>query len=394
MRDFRRSNEFLAVTRAAQHVWAAIAFIFLWLHFTYVRGDLRHQDWQLYTLYFLSVAGIAARYLTGIRHGEKRWHRVAFDGLTIVFIALGVNLTGGIRSDLWLVYFIFVIAETLASGARGLLLTDAAAVVSYIAATWPNQPNQAYGEILLTRVFFLVLVASIARTLAAEERKRQGDLAALQEALSVSEERRRLARELHDGIGHTLTRVILSLELASRQQGAEPAEASAAVGRQVTALRGAMEEMRQVVATLRSDSQAFDLPALVRSLASQVSESGPLTVEVEMPDEPIPLSPHRQYHMARVIQEALTNCLRHSGSERAEVEVQVQNGTVGSPMVVAIVRDFGRGFDPDAAERGPGQGLRGMQERLEPFGGRVTLDSRPDGGTVVTAEMPADEGGW
>lgn len=388
-----KRRDLLAVTRAAQHVWLAVAFVFLWLHFSY-RTQSRHQDWQLYTLYFIAVAGVAARYLSGVRFGDRRWHRIVFDGLTIAFIALGVNLTGGIYSDLWLVYFIFVIAETLAASARGFLITDGLAIGSYVVATWPRQPNQHYFEMLVTHIFFLVLVASIARTVAAEERVRQEDLGALREALSVSEERRRLARDLHDGIGHVLTRVILALEVARRQQAAEPAAVSETLAQQATALRGAMEEMRQIVATLRTDTPAFEIRTAVRTLAAQLAESGSLQVEVILPEEPLPLSAHRQYHLTRVVQEALTNCLRHSGADSARVEIRVEDVPVGETKVVAEISDAGVGFDPNRLKGSAGHGLKGMSERLAAFEGAVTISSAPGAGTTVIAELPGDVYEW
>lgn len=394
MREREQRREFRSVTRAAQHVWLTVAFIFLWLHFSYVRPHFRHQDWQLYSLYFLAMAGIAGRYLTGIRHGNERWHRVVFDGLSILFIALGVNLTGGIYSDLWLVYFIFVIAETLAASARGFLITDTVAVVSYVVATWPRVYTQEYVEMLLTRIFFLVLVASIARTIAQDERHRQADLGALREALSVSEERRRLARDLHDGIGHTLTRVILSLEVARRQAAIDPEAAVESVGQQADALRGAMEEMRQIVATLRTETAEFDLRNAVRAMAAQLGESRSLEVEFRLPEGPVPLTPLTQYHLSRVVQEALTNCMRHSGAARAEVEIQVCDSPVGPTKVLAVVSDEGVGFEPEKNNGKDGHGLRGMTERLSPYGGRVTIDSAPGKGTRVTAEVPVAFEGW
>lgn len=388
-----KRRDLLAVTRAAQHVWLAVAFVFLWLHFSY-RTQSRHQDWHLYTLYFIAVAGVAGRYLSGVRYGHRQWHRVVFDGLTIAFIALGVNLTGGIHSDLWLVYFIFVIAETLAASARGFLITDGLAIGSYVVATWPREPNQQYFEILVTHIFFLVLVASIARTVAAEERLRQEDLGALREALSVSEERRRLARDLHDGIGHVLTRVILTLEVARRQQAAEPAAVSETLSQQATALRGAMEEMRQIVATLRTDTPAFEIRSAVRALAAQLTESGSLEVEVILPEEPLPLSAHRQYHLTRVVQEALTNCLRHSGADRARVEIRVEDVPVGETKVVAEISDSGVGFDPNRLNGSEGHGLKGMSERLTAFDGGVSINSSPGAGTCVVAELPGDVYEW
>jgi signal transduction histidine kinase len=384
-----RQREFRAVTRVAQHVWLVVAFVIIWRHFSYVRPHLQHEDWQIYSLYFAAVAGTAFRYLTGIKHGHSRWHRLVFDGLSILFIAFGVNFTGGINSDLWLVYFIFIIAETLAASARGVLLTDTFAIGSYVLATWPRVFDQQYAEILITRIFFLVIVASIARTLAQEERIRQQDLGALREALSVSEERRRLARDLHDGIGHILTRVILSLEVARRQARPDPDAAAECVAQQATALRGAMEEMRQIVATLRTDTASLNLQAVVRHVASEMTDTGELQVEVRAPDEALPLSVNRQYHLSRVVQEALTNALRHSGAEQARVSIEVVESPVLPRKVVAVVEDTGKGFDPQNLNGG-GHGLTGMRERLAPYGGSVNIEASPGQGTRVTAEVPAD----
>ncbi len=382
------------LTRVALYVWLAVAFVLLWLHFSSVRIYL---DWRIYSLYFLAVAGVAGRYLTGIRHGNARWHRVVFDTLSILFIALGVNQTGGIHSDLWLLYFIFVIAETLAASARGFLITDVAAVLSYVIATWPAQPAvlNEYFERLITRVFFLVLVALIARALAAQERQKQQDLAALTEALSVSEERRRLARDLHDGVGHVLTRVILSLELGRRMLRQPVAEASVVaaeecVAQQATALRGAMEEMRQLVATLRTDTAAFQIGAAVLQMAEQLSQPGHLEVKSDITTQSIPLSPHRQYHLSRVIQEALTNCVRHSGATLATVELKVEEDPLGEPVVVATVTDNGKGFDPEAPVQRPGHGLTGMRERLAPYQGQIEIRSAPGAGTTLRARLGGD----
>src|SRR5688572_21845068 len=87
-----QQREFRAVARVAQHVWLVVAFVIIWRHFTYVRPYLRHDDWQTYTLYLVAVAGTAFRYLTGIKHGHEKWHRLVFDGFSILVIALGVNL--------------------------------------------------------------------------------------------------------------------------------------------------------------------------------------------------------------------------------------------------------------------------------------------------------------
>lgn len=377
------------IIRAAVHVWAAVAFLLLWLQFSYVRELLRAQDWQIYSLYFLAVGGVATRYLTGIRYGRERWHRISFDGLTILFISLGVSLSGGIRSDLWLFYFIFVIAETIAASARGFLITDGVAILSYVVATWPREGwSQQELERLATRVFFLILVASIARSIAGAERERQEDIGALRETLAASEERRRLARDLHDGVGHILTRVILGLEMTRRQIRTDPDGAETGLQAQTGDLRTAMGEMRQIVSTLRAETGALTLAEALRSIVRGLDSAGGPKVELQLPDHPLPLSPPRQYHLSRVVQEALTNCIRHSGASTATVRVEVQAHAVMGERVILEVIDDGSGFDVD--QTAPGHGLPGMAERLAPYGGKVTIESAPGKGTRVRAELPAD----
>jgi signal transduction histidine kinase len=213
---------------------------------------------------------------------------------------------------------------------------------------------------------------------------------ALREAISVREERRRLARDLHDGVGHILTRVILSLEVARRELHTKPQPASEALGQQATDLRGAMEEMRQIVATLRTDTNAFNVQSTVRTAAAQLAETGAFELDVKVPEEALPLSVHRQYHLSRVIQEALTNCLRHSQATEVQVHVDVDENPVTGDRVFATVTDNGVGFDPQEPSRRRGHGLRGMAERLTPYEGKVTVESSPGSGTRVTAEVPAD----
>lgn len=111
-------------------------------------------------------------------------------------------------------------------------------------------------------------------------------------------------------------------------------------------------------------------------------------MELQLPDQPLPLSPPRQYHLSRVVQEALTNCIRHSGAKMAVVRVEVQSHAVMGERVILEVSDDGGGFDVE--QTAPGHGLPGMAERLAPYGGKVTIESAPGKGTRVRAELPAD----
>src|SRR5262249_41201066 len=117
-----------------------------------------------------------------------------------------------------------------------------------------------------------------------------------------------------------------------------------------------------------------------------------MQVRLRLPEESLPLSSHRQYHLSRVIQEALTNCLRHAHVDAAEIELQVAPAAVGPAHVLATIADEGAGFQPDNAGDCPGSGLQGMRERLAPYEGRVTIRSAPGQGTQIIAELPADAG--
>src|SRR5207248_6790150 len=110
-------------------------------------------------LYVATIAVVIARHLTGRRYGDRPWQRISFNAASILLIALGVRMTGGIDSDLWLVYFVLVIAETLDASERTLLVTGGASIASYVVATWQRPLTQAHMEQLATHVAFLALVA-------------------------------------------------------------------------------------------------------------------------------------------------------------------------------------------------------------------------------------------
>jgi signal transduction histidine kinase len=163
------------------------------------------------------------------------------------------------------------------------------------------------------------------------------------------------------------------------------------MAQQAAALRSAMEEMRQIVATLRTDTSAVDLRTAIRTAAALVEQSAAMAVEVRVPEAPLPLSAHRQYHLSRVIQEALTNCLKHSEATSITVEVSVLEPAVGAPTVTARVTDNGCGFHPERVRAQDGNGLRGMEERLTAFEGRLEVRSSPGQGTTIIAELPGDQ---
>lgn len=203
------------------------------------------------------------------------------------------------------------------------------------------------------------------------------------------EERARLARELHDGIGQTLTALKIRLE---RLGGRRPGEADLADGlsESVALAAQALEETRQLSHLLRP--RVLDDLGLVPALtwfARTLERLSGLESEIAVSGfDGERLDPELETLLFRVVQEALNNVVKHSGAGSARVELARRAGRLR-----LRIADAGRGFDAAAALSGhggeSGSGLRGMRERVELFDGRLAVRSTPGEGTVVEVEVPA-----
>lgn len=206
------------------------------------------------------------------------------------------------------------------------------------------------------------------------------------------DERKRVARDLHDEVGQFLTGLVLSLGTVRRAaEGREPELAGQLAALQDMATR-AVEEVRRLVADLRpSVLDDLGLVEALRWYAAALGERAGLAVEVSARDLDGRLPPHLELVIFRVIQEALTNVARHARASRARVVVEATGGSVR-----ATVADDGRGFDPDVVRsRRDGTqalGLLGMEERVRLAGGTFRLDASPGRGTTVAFTIPRTEG--
>ena len=203
---------------------------------------------------------------------------------------------------------------------------------------------------------------------------RLADYAARVEELATIQERNRIAREIHDGLGHTLTVASMQLEAVR----ARPEDAPARLERVQHILREGLGELRRSVSMLRggpSTPQAF-----ARAIEELVAEHEGSELQVELVTEgtPRPLPGALGFALYRAAQEALTNVRRHAGARAAEVRLAYRTGSVA-----LMVSDDGVG----AAELVPGHGLSGLRERVALVGGTVEIESRP--GVVVRVEVPA-----
>jgi signal transduction histidine kinase len=222
--------------------------------------------------------------------------------------------------------------------------------------------------------------AQLARSMARAEAAREAETAA-----AVTVERARIARELHDIVSHTLSVMIVQADAGELVAGTDPDRARVAFDTIGTTGRQALDDMRRLLAILRADEGGpaalgpppglRDLPAL----AATVRASGlPVTLTVEPPDAQLPEA--LDVSVFRIVQESLTNCLKHANARTADVTV-----VVGSGSVTLCVSDDG---DGGPSSRSGGHGLVSIRERAAAFGGSVDVGPGPAGGYRVRAELP------
>ena len=206
---------------------------------------------------------------------------------------------------------------------------------------------------------------------------------ALRRVVSAQElERRRLARELHDETGQALTSVLLGLK--SVEEAASPEEMRAASAELRELVVQTLQDVRRLAVELRP--RALDdfglVPALER-LTSSLTEHTGIAVDFEsaLGDERLPSE--LETALYRIVQESLTNVVKHARATRSSVLVARRE-----TAVVVVIEDDGQGFDAERT-RGDGLGLLGMRERAELVDGVLTIESGENGGTTILAEVPA-----
>jgi two-component system sensor histidine kinase UhpB len=198
------------------------------------------------------------------------------------------------------------------------------------------------------------------------------------------EERRRIARELHDGIAQTLTALRVRLRIARSAQGAALTETLDRISADIGA---ATEEIKRIAQGLRPPAlDMLGLGPAIESYARSVAERSGLAIDTDIAATDGMLSPEAELALYRIVQEALSNVARHSGARSARVDLEVKRGAVQ-----AVVSDSGRGFSVEEEMSRGGLGLFGMQERGAYLGGAVEIESRPGHGTRVRVTIPTVE---
>ncbi|HEX6134468.1 MAG TPA: sensor histidine kinase [Longimicrobiales bacterium] len=198
------------------------------------------------------------------------------------------------------------------------------------------------------------------------------------------EERKRIARELHDGIAQTLAALRVQLRIAR----AAPPDTRLEVLERVSAgMAEATEEVRRIAQGLRPPAlDMLGLSPAIESYARTVAEATGMTIDTDIAATDGVLSPEAELALYRIVQEALANAARHSGARSARVDLDV-----GRNAVNVVVSDTGSGFSVDQEMKLGGLGLFGMQERGAYVGGAVDIESEPGHGTRVRVTIPTVE---
>jgi signal transduction histidine kinase len=214
---------------------------------------------------------------------------------------------------------------------------------------------------------------------------RTRELSALSSHLqSVAEkEKSELARTLHDELGGLLTAAKMDLSwLQSRVDTPAHQERLAQLG---SVLDEAMSLKRRVVEDLRpSLLDHFGLATALRAYVDSTCTKAGVTVDIRLPDAGEPISKDIAITLFRIVQEGLSNIIRHAGAKHITLELTDSGGEYA-----VTLRDDGRGFDPNSARDGWPHGIMGMQQRVRALGGRFSLESAPDRGTRLEVTVPA-----
>jgi signal transduction histidine kinase len=201
------------------------------------------------------------------------------------------------------------------------------------------------------------------------------------------DERRRLARELHDGLGQNLTALKHRLGQIGRELAPEQAALRDKLETALALCAGALDDTRNLSRLLRPPIlDDLGLEPAITWLARSLEESAGVAVVVELEALPV-LDGELQTLLFRVAQEALNNAAKHAAARSLLVRLVVRDGWLQLQVI-----DDGRGFDPDAALGAGGSGLGSMRERLRLYGGRLEVKSSPGHGTRLRAGVPLDAG--
>ncbi len=204
------------------------------------------------------------------------------------------------------------------------------------------------------------------------------------EQLTISRERNRMARELHDTLAHSLSAVAVQLEAVDSALESEPGTAHVLLTKALAQTRTGLTETRRAMHALRaSPLEDLGLPLALQNLAESTARRNGMTLDIQLPTTPPNLAPNMEQGIYRIAQEALTNVARHADATHLAVSLGC-NGAIS-----LTIQDNGRGFDVSSIDAGGHFGLQGMRERADMM--NATLDIQSAIGRGATVRLVAKQ---
>ena len=386
-----------------QPVWPFFALLTLAMAVIYgmtvVNDPIMRQPWMLVGFTLMMIVHTGLHWLSPVAATTHKRSNL--------YLAVQVALVLGIIALAhfeMLVYGLFIglIGETLGL-VRPLrrsivVIVMLTAVMTAVEDFYFGLKNIASTMITILPLIFFVVIYVYLFTRQLEEKKRAEDLledleiahqqltdyANRVEQLTLTNERQRMARELHDTLAQGLAGVILQLEAAQDYLGKGNEEkASAILQQSITRARSTLGEARQVIDDLRRIPDIkTDLRVLLEKETVRMQGLKEMNCTINCP-ESILLSEESADAIEKIVREGLTNILRHADADHCNVFV-----TTDAVHLILEIADNGKGFDPEDVPNTGHYGLVGMRERVQKLGGRLRIESTSDFGTHLTIELP------
>ena len=313
---------------------------------------------------------------------RRRWPTAAY---VVAQLALGYLLygTAGAGVGATLLLLVLVCQSVLLLPLPGALAVTAVVPLAHVGMDWGDGLRTGlgtFGAAVFTAVVTeLLRREQAARRELAEANDRLRGHAAQAEQLATTQERNRVARDIHDGLGHHLTVVQMQVQAARAVLTDDPARADAVLAKAQQQATEALAEVRRSVAALRERRVAPPLRTALEELTAETSAAGvPTDLQVDGPARA--LSAESEESLSRAAQEGLTNVRKHAAAGSARVRLRF-----GEDTVRLEVTDDGRGLP---AATPSGFGLLGLRERAARLGGRLDVVPAPGGGTTLVVEVP------
>jgi len=306
------------------------------------------------------------------------------DGRLIVF-SVSASIAGVVAA-----FLLGNLEDAMQARVGLVVMLGGAAIIVY------NDPNHSAGDWIFTPILFAIAwlagyalreraTQAEAAELRALHAERERDAAA---RIAVAEERARIARELHDIVAHAVSVMVLQVGAVRHKLPDELEEDEEALRGVERTGRSALAEMRRLLGAMRQNGDDLELtpqPGLdgLDALLEEVGRAG-LPVRLHLDGDRVPVSRAIDLSAYRIIQEGLTNALKHAHAQHAEVTLRYEPGEL-----LIEVRDDGRGA---GSTDGLGHGLVGIRERVKIYGGEMTTGTASGGGFALVTRLPLTEG--